>query len=294
MSELSSLSADLSRIASAAAVNAVRVRARRGPSASGFVWRPGFVVTAEEAIETDDHIEVTLADGTASTATLAGRDPSTDIALLRCDAALGTAPVAAPVAQLGQLALALGAGRHGPMTALAMISTVSGPWQSQRGGQIEQFLGLDMRFDPRLEGAALLSPEGGLIGMVAAGPRQHLLAIPAATIERVAAILQSKGRIARGYLGLGLQPVEVAPAAGAAEKRRGVMVVSVDESGPGKAAGVLQGDIIMSWNADPVGSVRGVMRKLTTGNVGQDIDLALLRAGAPAAARLTIGERPPT
>ena len=294
MPDLATLSTDLSRIATAASPTIVRMRTRRGPSASGVAWRPGFIVTAEEAIETDDNIEVTLADGTATTATLAGRDPSTDIALLRCDAATGSAPAAAGPVALGQLAVALGASRHGSLAALAMISSLSGQWQSQRGGRIEQFIGLDMRFDPRLEGAALLAADGGLIGMVAAGPHHHHLVIPAATIERVATQLQAKGRVARGYLGLGLQPVEIAPAPGVADKRRAVMVVSVDDSGPGKAAGVLQGDIIVAWNTEPVGSVRGIMRKLTTETVGEGVDLALLRAGAPAAARLTIGERPTT
>ena len=294
MTDLATLSADIARVAAAASASIVRVHARRGPSASGIVWRPGFIVTAEEAIESDDGIEVVLADGATAKASLAGRDTSTDIALLRCDAVAGSAPTAATAAALGQMAVALGASRRGPLAALAMVSTVSGPWQSQRGGRIEQFIGLDLRFDRRLEGAALLAPGGELIGMIAAGPHHMHLAIPAATIERVAAQLQTKGRIARGYLGLGLQPVEVAPVAGASDKRRGVMVVSVDDNGPGKAAGVLQGDIIVAWNGEPVGSVHGVMRRLGTETAGQGVDLALLRAGAPTAARLTIGERPTT
>jgi S1-C subfamily serine protease len=294
ISNLSSLSAELGKIAAAGVTSTVRVHARRGPSSSGLVWRPGLIVTADEAIEADDAIEVTLPDGTKATATLAGRDPSTDIAVLRCAAATGTAPAPASAASLGQLAVAVGLGRHGPLCALAMISSVSGPWQSQRGGRIDQFIGLDMRFDRRLEGASLLAPDGTLIGMVAAGPHHTSLAIPAATIERVAAQLDAKGKIARGYLGLGLQPVEVPPPAGSTDKRRGVMVVSVDNAGPGQAAGVLQGDIVLSWNGQPVGSVHGIFRRLGTETVGQGIDLALLRAGQPAAARLIVGERPTT
>jgi S1-C subfamily serine protease len=292
MSDLASLSNDLGKIADLASSATVRIHARRGPSFSGFVWRPGLIVTAEEAIEAEESIEVVLPDGAAVPATLAGRDPTTDIALLRCAAAAVPLATASEAISLGQLAIVAGRGRHGAQVALAMVSAVSGPWQSQRGGNLEQFIGLDMRFDRRLEGAPILSASGGLIGMVAAGPHHTHLAIPAATIERVAAQLDAKGRIARGYLGLGLQPVEASPAAGATDKRRGLMVVSVDSAGPGQAAGVMQGDIIVAWNTEPVGSVRGVFRRLGPQAVGQGIDLAILRAGQPAAARLIVGERP--
>jgi len=175
-----------------------------------------------------------------------------------------------------------------------MVSTVAGAWQSLHGGRIDQYIGLDLRFDRQLEGAALLSAEGALIGMIAAGPRHSHLVIPTATLERVAPVLESKGRIARGYLGAGLQPVRVEPAAGAAETRTGVMVVSVDAKGPAAAAGLKQGDIILSWNGEEIGSVRDVIHRLTPETVGSAVDLSLSRAGQSAAVRLTIGERPTT
>ena len=291
---LASLSNDISRVASLASASTVRVHARRGPAASGVVWRAGLIVTADEAIETADNIHVTLADGTRVAATLAGRDATTDLALLRCDAA--TTPIAshAGPATLGQMAVVMGQGRHGGQAALAMISAVSGPWQSMRGGKIEHYIGLDMRFERHLEGAALLDADGALMGMVAAGPRQSSLAIPAVTIERVAAQLLARGHIARGYLGLGLQPVHIEPVPGSTDKRHGIMVVSVDDRGPGRTAGVLQGDILVAWNGEPVGHMRDMMRKLGSDAVGTSVDLALQRAGQPASARLTIGERPTT
>jgi S1-C subfamily serine protease len=292
---LSGLSAELSKIATSASASAVRVHARRGPPASGLVWRPGLIVTADEAVEVDEGIEVRLPDGTTVPATLAGRDPSTDIALLRCAGATnGVAAAASGAIAIGQLALAVGQGRHGTLAGLAMVSTVSGPWQSQRGGRIDGFVGLDMRFDRRLEGSGLFAADGALIGMLAAGPHHSSLAIPAATIERVATQLEANGKIARGYLGLGLQPVVVPPAAGASDPRRGVMVVSVDAAGPGQMAGVLQGDILLTWNSEPVGSVHGVFRRLGSEAVGQGIDLGLLRAGQHTATRLIVGERPTT
>jgi S1-C subfamily serine protease len=293
---LSALSADIANIAASAAPGIVRVHARKGPPASGIVWKPGFVVTAEEAIEADDDIAITLPDGTRAAATLAGRDASTDVALLRCDAAVTAlaSPVVAGAAALGHLAVALGAGRHGTRAGLAMVSSVSGSWQSMQGGKIDQYIGLNLGFDRHLEGGALLSAEGALIGMIAVGPRHTHLAIPTATIERVAAVLEAKGRVARGYLGAGLQSVHVEPLAGSTDKRKGVMVVGVDASGPAAAAGLKQGDIVLAWNGEAVASVRDVIHRLTPDTVGTAVDLALSRAGQPAAARLTIGERPTT
>lgn len=293
---LATLSADIASLAASAGPGIVRVHARKGPPASGIVWRPGLIVTAEEAIETDDAIAVTLPDGTRAEAMLAGRDPSTDVAVLRCAAAATplASPVAAAPAVLGQLAVALGSGRHGSRAGLAMVSSVSGSWQSMQGGKIDQYIGLDLRFDRHLEGGALLSADGALIGMIAAGPRHTHLAIPTATIERVAAVLEAKGRVARGYLGAGLQPVHVEAAPGTAEKRTGVMVVSVDANGPAAAAGLKQGDIVLAWNGDVISSMRDVMHRLSPETVGNAVDLSLSRAGQPAAARLTIGERPTT
>lgn len=293
---LATLSADIASLAASAGPGIVRVHARKGPPASGIVWRPGLIVTAEEAIETDDAIAVTLPDGTRAEATLAGRDPTTDVAVLRCAAAATplASPVAAAPAVLGQLAVALGSGRHGSRAGLAMVSSVSGSWQSMQGGKIDQYIGLDLRFDRHLEGGALLSADGALIGMIAAGPRHTHLAIPTATIERVAAVLEAKGRVARGYLGAGLQPVHVEAAPGTAEKRTGVMVVSVDANGPAAAAGLKQGDIVLAWNGDAISSMRDVMHRLSPETVGNAVDLSLSRAGQPAAARLTIGERPTT
>lgn len=294
MSDLSSLSTEIGRVASAASASAVSVHARRGQASSGFVWRTGLIVTADEAIETEDGIAVTLPDGSRAEATLVGRDASTDVALLRCEGATAAIAAHAGPASLGQLAIAVGRGKHGPQASIAMVGSVSGTWQSMRGGKVDQYIGLDMRFDRHMEGAALLNAEGALLGMVAAGPRHSSLAIPAVTIERVAAQLLARGHIARGYLGLGLQPVHLEPAPGTTDKRHGVMVVSVDDKGPGRTAGVLQGDIIVAWNSEPAGRMRDMMRRLGSDAVGQNVDLTLQRAGQPASARLTIAERPPT
>src|SRR5262249_38351869 len=153
----------------------------------------------------------------------------------------------------------------------------------RRGGTIDSLIRLNMRLSPSLEGGTLIDIHGGVLGMVVSGPRGRVLAIPAATIERATDQLLSKGHVSRGYPGAGLQPVELrAGGAGpAAGERRGVLVVSVDPSGPSARAGLMVGDVILSWNETPVSGMRQVMQLLGPDSIAARVRLALLRGGVP-------------
>jgi S1-C subfamily serine protease len=294
---LIALSDRLADTVARAAPGIVTVEGGRRLTASGLVWRPGVVVTADEALEADEDIFVTLPDGRRMAATLAGRDPSTDIAVLRIAAAdvpaLPLSGTSEP--RPGQLAVAVGRRTEGPVASLGIVAVAAGPWRSMRGGQIDRLIRLDLRLDPRSEGGAVLDAGGQAIGMAVLGPRRSVLAIPAATIERVAEQLLARGRIARGYLGLGLQPVRLDEALArslALADPRGVIVVSVDPQGPGHRSGVLLGDVVTAWNGEPVRGVREILRRLGSDAVGQKAELALVRAGKAALATVTVGERP--
>ena len=132
-----------------------------------------------------------------------------------------------------------------------------------------------------------LDAAGRAAGMAVFGPRRRVLVIPAATIERVAAQLESRGKVARGYLGLGLQAVRIDRAG-----TIGAMVMSVDAEGPGARAGVRQGDILTGWNGEPVSSVGALLRRLGHASVGTSVMLALRRGGDDHTVDLQIGERP--
>jgi S1-C subfamily serine protease len=284
---LTGLSAALSGLIVKVAPAIVAVHARRSRS-SGFVWRPGLIVTADEALTDEGELAVTMPGGDAVAATLVGRDPTTDVALLRSDrpdlqpVALAASPVA-----IGALAVAVGAKDGAPVAALGMVSRATGPWRSLRGGEIDARIELDLRLRSSSEGGLVLDAAGQAIGMAVFGPRRRTLVIPSATIERVAATLASHGRIARGYLGLGLQPVTIAGDGGS-----GAMVMSVDPQGPGAAAGVHQGDIIVAWNDAPIRHVQALLRALGPDSVGQTVRLGLRRAGEAKQVPLTIAERP--
>jgi S1-C subfamily serine protease len=287
MIDLASISNATADLVDRAATGVVAVRSHRALS-SGFFWRPGLIVTADEALAEEGEIAVTLPGGERRAASLAGRDPTTDIALLRVEGGPAAAPsTPAGPARAGALAVAIGASGGAPLAALGAISQVGPAWRSMRGGEIDARIELDLRLRRQAEGALVLDAAGGALGMAVFGPRQRVLVIPAATIDRVAQRLASHGRIARGYLGLGLQPVHTDAAPG-----RGAMVMSVDAEGPGAAAGIRQGDIIVAWQGTPVESIGALLRALGPDSVGTSLQLGFCRSGALLQTSLTIGERP--
>jgi S1-C subfamily serine protease len=281
---LASFSSAIAGLAAKAAPSIVSVHSRRS-RASGFVFKPGLVVTADEALADEGEVHVRLADGTSRTATVAGRDHTTDIALLRVDtAALAPIKLSADTPALGALSIVVAAERGTPTSALGSVSLAGGRWRSLRGGDIDARIELDVRLPHSHQGGLALDAAGNAIGMAVRGARR-VLVIPAATIERVAGRLESHGRIARGYLGLGLQPVRLDDGVGA-------MVMSVDKTGPSATAGLRQGDVIVGWNDQTLSSVRTLLHALGPESVGSVVDLEVRRGGQPAQFKVTIGERP--
>jgi S1-C subfamily serine protease len=280
------LSAAMADLVVGAARSVVAVHTRR-TRASGFVWRPGYIVTSDEALPEDEDTEITLPGGTTVAARMAGRDATTDIALLRFEGA--EAPQVAldnSTTRAGEFVLAVGSRDGVPLCASGMVSLAGPGWRSLRGGEIDARIELDLRLRPSAEGGVVLNAKGGVIGMSVFGPRRRVLVIPAPTIERVAAQLATHGRMPRGYFGLSLQPVKMNHA------RVGAMVMGVAEQGPGAAAGLHQGDIIVAVNGEPIRSLQLLLRALGPASVGSVLSLSLQRAGEQVEVQLTVGERP--
>jgi S1-C subfamily serine protease len=283
---LASFSSAIAGLAAKAAPAIVSVHSRRS-RATGFVWKPGFVITADETLADEGEVSIKLPDGTARPATIAGRDHTTDIALLRVEtASLTPIKLSATVPALGALALVVAAERGTPTSALGTVSLVGERWRSLRGGDIDSRIELDVSLPHSHEGGLALDAAGEAIGMAVRGPRR-VIVIPAATVARVAARLETHGRIARGYLGLSLQPIKLDDGVGA-------MVMSVDKTGPSAKAGIRQGDVIVGWNDKPLTSVRTMLHALGPDSVGSVVDLEVRRGGEPARFKVTITERPET
>lgn len=283
---LQTFSMAVSDLVARTAPGIVAIRSHRSRT-SGFVWRPGLIVTAEESLVDEGEISVTLPDGKSLPASLAGRDPSTDIALLRVDRPdLHPARLDPVVAAAGALAIVIASQDGSPTVALGVVAFAGGPWRSLRGGEITSRIELSASMRRSSEGGLALDATGRAFGMAVFGPRRRVLVIPSATIDRVAAKLEAHGRIPRGYLGLALQPVSVEDSA------TGAMVMSVQPGGPGAAADIRQGDVIVAWDGEPISSVHALLRSLGPDSVGKIVSVGLKRPGEPFEVKLRIGERP--
>ena len=280
---LASLSSALSELVASVADRLVGVRGADGAVASGVVWGTGLVVTAHEALGNEDEFTLTAAAGETFKGEVAGRDPSTDVVVLKTDG--GDLPPfpAAPTPTSGALAIVAGRGEWGPSSFLTTISEIGPAWRSLSGGVIDARILLATRMPRPMEGGAVFAPDGRLIGLAVAGPRRHGLVVPTATVNRTIDVLSAKGYVPRGYLGVTLHP---------AGRTGGAIVVGIEQDGPADRAGFLIGDIITTWNGDAVESVAGVSHRLSPETVGQTIKLGVTRGGSPSEVVVVVGERP--
>jgi len=298
-SPLLGLSNDLAGAVQKAGGAVVAVNARQRVPSSGIHWSPGVIVTSDHTVERDEEITVTLADGRTVPATLAGRDPSTDIAILKVQGVeASTADIGDSSAlAVGQMVLAVGRpGEHGLSASYGVISALSGNWSTYRGGQIDQFVRPDLTFYPGFSGGPLVNARGQIVGMNTSGLMRGLgVTIPASTVNRVADQLLSKGRIARGYLGLGFQPVHLPDSLKNTlnlASNGGLIVVTVEQGGPAEQAGMFIGDVLVALDNTPITDIDAVQSMLGSDRVGKAINARVVRGGVLADVAITVAERP--
>ena len=264
-----------------------------GAQRTATLWRPGVLVTSEQGFPPDAAVPAVLPDGSHVQAHLAGRDPGTNVAVLRLDFD-GPALPAHAAPRSGGLALVLGAAVDGSPTArLAVVHRVGPAWDSLGGGRIDQFISLDARLWGQDEGGPVLDAAGGLLGMSTLGPRRRVLVIPAATVDRVLPRLLADGQVSRGWLGLGLQPVSI-PAGwqAAAGLNAGLMVISLATLGPAEQAGVLPGDILLAMEGAAAPHMQAMVGALGSCTAVTDVTLRLLRGGTPIELPVLAAARP--
>ena len=295
---LQSLSRDLANVVEQAGTAVVAINAQRHLSSSGVYWRDGVVVTAAHTLGRTEDISVILSSGETVAATLAGTDPSTDLAMLKINNAKLTAPPFGDTSQLkvGQVVLAVGRGaQRGLNATLGIVGVLSGAWRTWRGGLIDQFIGLDLVLHPGAAGGPLVDAHGRVLGINTSGLSRNMeLAIPVSTVNRVVEQLLEKGHIGRGYLGLGMYAIPLPEDLKSAlnpSADSGLIVVSVEPQGPGSKAGVLLGDVIIALEGKAVSNVRDLQALLEPESVGKTIPVSLIRSGKSVEVNVTIGER---
>jgi len=277
-----------------AAKNAVvAIRLAHERHLTGMVWQSGIVVTSEQALPRRDDFELVAPGGSMLKAAIAGRDPSTNVAILKPADQIAAPSIAAGEARTGAVALAIGSDGAGGASARLGLVNLAGPeWHSSRGGLIDRRIVLDVRLARREEGGPVFDAAGACLGMSTFGPRGQVIVIPTATIERVVPQLAKNGRVARGWLGVALQAVAVPDALReSADQSSGLMVMSVVDNGPAAQAGILAGDIILSVDGTSAHRFRRLARHFGADSIGRKAELRLIRSGAVMTVQTTIAER---
>lgn len=294
---LVALSNAMAEAAAKAGASTVLVDARRRLPASGLAYSAELILTADHVVEREDDLRVILPDGEELTASLAGRDPGSDLALLRLSrpAAL-PAEMAEGPARVGQLALALGRpSREGLQASLGVVSAIGGPARTAGGGLLESYLRTDTIPYPGFSGGPLVDAAGRILGLNTSGLAQGVaLTIPVGLAWQVASALSTHGRVRRGYLGIRSQPVGISAAQRQAlgrEQETGLLLVGIEENSPAEKCGLLVGDILVALAGQPVRDPDELLVSLAEAAVGQPADVQVLRGGQPLTVAVTVGAR---
>jgi S1-C subfamily serine protease len=293
---LSDLSNALAEVVETAGQSIVRVEGRRRLPASGVVWSAdGVIVTAHHVVEQDDDIGIGWPNGESVSATLVGRDPTTDVAVLRAEAK-GLAPVVRANLddlRVGHLALALGRPGRTVQATLGIVSALGGEWRTPAGGQLDRYLQTDVVMYPGFSGGPLVDAAGEMLGLnTSALLRGVSLAVPASSLQRVVETLLAHGRMRRGWLGVGAQPVRLPEAlAQQLGQETGLLLISVNAGSPADKGGLLLGDTIIGLAGQPVRQMDDLLALLGGDRVGVATAVRIIRGGQFQELEVVVGER---
>jgi S1-C subfamily serine protease len=293
---LKEFSADLTTAVEKGGASTILVDARKRYPASGIAYAEDLVLTADHVVTREENIKVITSDGKSLSATIAGRDPGSDLALLRlAENALTPAKTSNDI-KVGQLVLALGRpSSAGVQASWGIVTAISGPTRTFRGGMLDEYIQTETTPYPGFSGGPLINTEGEVLGLNTSGlTRGSALTIPVKGAWQVADALAKHGSVKRGYLGVRSQPVEIPDAARQALKREqnhGLLVVWLEESGPAAKGGLFVGDILVAIDGQSVGDPDDLFSALGSDTVGKSVAVEVLRGARPETVNVTVGER---
>ena len=299
MSSLIEISEQLAGAVTAAAASIVAVHARPRLASTGVHWRDGVIVTTDATVRRTDDISVTLPSGERVPATLAGRDPGTDLAALRIRTGqLAVAPRSAAAAlRPGHLVLALArTGNDGPQATFGVVSSVGEAWRTWRGGTLDRRVQSDVELYPGFGGGPLVTAHGTVAGINSGGMSKPLcVTIPDTTIDRIVDSILNRGYVARGWLGASMQTVRFSEAATVklgVEEQGGLVVLDVEHDSPAAHGGVMIGDVLVRIDTTRITRHDEVLAFLGSDRVGTTVQLQVVRGGDVVTLPVVIGERP--
>ena len=263
---------------------------------SGTLWRDGIAVAAAHTIRGYDEVTVVLPSGEESKATVAGRDNGTDIAVLKLAGQTGSASLgdgAQP--RVGEIVLAIGRrGTDGLAATYGIISAIGGPWRTWQGARVDRWLRLDLNPFTGFSGGPIVNARGEVLGIATSGPRRSVVTLPVTTVEAIVKQVLQHGRVARGYFGIGVQPIafpEAARQSLGAGSGRGLLIVTIAPGSPAEKAGLLLGDIVVAIDDTPLQGMRSLQAYLDSENVGKSVTAEIIRGGKLLKLPVTVGEK---
>lgn len=297
MSILTDFSNGLAEAVQKGGAGTILVDARKRYPASGIAYAADLVLTADHVVTRDEDLRVITSDGKTVSASLAGRDPGSDLALLRlAEKVLTPAKVSEAAAKAGQLVLALGRpDQSGVQASWGIITAIGGPARTGRGGLLDEYIQTETTSYPGFSGGPLVNTEGEVLGLNTSGlTHGSALTIPVKFAWRIADALAKHGSVKRGYLGVRTQSVDIPDAARKALKREqghGLLVLWLEDGGPAEQGGLLVGDILVAVSGQPVGDPDDLFAALNGDTVGKAIAVEVYRGGWPETVKVTVGER---
>jgi S1-C subfamily serine protease len=289
------LSQGLAQLVKRSGPSVVRIEGRRRGPSSGIVWSPNVLITASHVLEWDEVIKVGLPDGATTNANVAGRDPGTDLAVLRVDASGLNVPEWTDAEGLETGHLVLGLSRPGSQ-ARANLGIVSGrgeKWWTPAGGRLDDDIRLDIGLHPGFSGSLLVDTRGRALGLNTAGIlRATPILVPTTTVRRVVDDIVAHGHVRRGFLGIGTQGVRLpAAAAQAVGQPAALLITNVQPDSAAATAGLMLGDVLVGFAGEAVRHPAELYPLLDASRIGQTVTLKVLRAGRLEDVSVTVRAR---
>jgi S1-C subfamily serine protease len=263
---------------------------------SGTVWREGIGVAVDHTIQGLEEVTVILPSGKETIVSVTGRDPGTDLAILKLPtdtpaAALGDDSGARP----GEIVLSIGRrGTEGLAATYGLISAIGGPWRTSSGGRIDRWFRLDLNPFPGFSGGPIINAGCEVLGIATSGPGRSAAVVPAATVNRIVDQLVKHGRTVRGYIGIGVQPVAFPEDAWqklGISGGRGLLIIAVAPDSAATESGLMLGDVIVAIDGNALQSGASLQSMLDGESVGKPVSLGVVRGGQLMKVAVTVREK---
>lgn len=291
---LAGFSSELASIVERASVSVVRVEDGSRLTATGVVWsEDGVIVTTSHGVERDEELSIQLADGTFLPVTLVGRDPDTDLAVLKAQSTGLTAIAAADESDVRVGSLVLALARPGRAGLHATLGIISSKTETQNGGREEYILHTDADLYPGFSGGPLVNMQGQLVGLTnLMFGRGKGIALGAPILSHITEALLATGRVQRGYLGIRTQQVTLPDGLRQShniEQSRALLIAQVEPASPAAEAGLMLGDTLLAVQDAAITDVDALRRQLRLNRPGTEVKLRVLRGGQPEEIVVTLG-----